>query len=181
MVPLPWKVKTMLSDPLQTIATHITTYTLQTLGMPALREGHIIVINDFRIGVVEACSGLSMLVVFFALSTAVAIVINRPLGDRIFIFLSAAPIAVASNVIRIIVTALLYLWVGKEAGDRFFHDLAGWFMMPLALLFMWLELKLISLVLVEPEEEISPVQARSKGESGHGHGRSGAATAASAR
>ena len=45
---------------------------MQTLGRPALAEGNVILLNDVELGIVEACSGLRMLVVFFALSTAVA-------------------------------------------------------------------------------------------------------------
>ncbi|HXG11628.1 MAG TPA: exosortase/archaeosortase family protein [Gemmataceae bacterium] len=150
MIPLPWRLKVMLANPLQRFATVVTTYVMQTIGLPALSEGNTIIIGDIRIEVIAACSGLSMLVVFFALSTAVAIVIRRPLGDRLVIFFSAIPIAVISNVIRITVTGLLHVWVGKEIADLVFHDLAGWLMMPMALGFMWLELKLISWLLLEP-------------------------------
>jgi exosortase len=161
MVPLPWRVKVMLANPLQQLATTVTTYVMQTLGLPAVAEGNKIFINDLPIEVAAACSGLNMLVTFFALSMAVAILINRPLGDRIVIFLSAVPIAVASNVIRIIVTALFMLWVSKEIGDKFFHDWAGYFMMPLALGFLWLELKLISWILIEPQPP-DPKQAAAR-------------------
>jgi exosortase len=158
MVPLPFRLKIALAAPLQRIATVVTTYVMQTLGMPALSEGNVVIINDVRIGVVEACSGLSMLVVFFALATAVAILIKRPLLDRIIIFLSAIPIAIVSNVIRISVTGVLHVWAGKEIADLVFHDLAGWLMMPLALGIMWLELQLLSWLLIEPQVPTRPVR-----------------------
>ena len=50
---------------------------LATLGLPAFAEGNIIRMGQVRIGVVEACAGLSMLLVFFALSTAVTL-LNAP-------------------------------------------------------------------------------------------------------
>ena len=65
------------------MATTASTYLLQTLGFMAFAEGNVIQLNEARIGVVEACSGLSMLITFFALSTAAALVVKRPLLDRI--------------------------------------------------------------------------------------------------
>src|SRR5258708_3103604 len=79
MIPLPFSVATAMSGPLQTLATICSTFLLQTLGLPALAEGNIIRINDAQIGIVEACSGLKMLVVFFALSTGMARVTSAPL------------------------------------------------------------------------------------------------------
>jgi hypothetical protein len=38
---------------------------------------------------------------------------------------------------------------GKELGDRLFHDFAGWMMMPIALVVLWLGLKLLDWVLVD--------------------------------
>ena len=61
--------------------TTASTFALQTLGLPAVAEGNVILLNDVRLGVVEACSGLRMLVIFFALSTAVALLMRRPLWE----------------------------------------------------------------------------------------------------
>lgn len=148
MVPLPFRFETALAHPLQRVATVASTYLIQTLGFAAFAEGNVIRLGEFQIGVTEACSGLSMLVVFFALSTAVAIVIRRPLLDKIVIFLSAVPIALAANIVRVTVTAALYQVAGKELANLVFHDLAGWLMMPLGLVMLWAELRLLSWILI---------------------------------
>jgi exosortase len=153
MLPLPYRVEVSLSHPLQRLATVASTYVLQTLGFGAVSEGNIIIMENSRIGVVEACNGLGMLVTFFALATGVALVIKRPLLDRLLIVLSAAPIAVAANVIRITVTGILHAKVGGEIADLVFHELAGWLMMPLALGMLWFELWFLSRLLREPESE----------------------------
>jgi hypothetical protein len=45
-----------------------------------------------------------------------------------------------------------------------FHDLAGWLMMPLALGILWLELKVLSFLLVDAGgEETSPVDFTGRG------------------
>jgi exosortase len=148
MVPLPFRVETALSHPLQAAATKASTYVMQTIGLPALSEGNTIILSKGRIGVVQACSGLSMMLIFFALSTAVGIVINRPWLDRAIIVVSAAPIAVLANVIRITVTGIAQELISPEVAHAIFHDWAGWLMMPLALGLLWCELWLLSRLLV---------------------------------
>lgn len=65
-----------------------------------------------------------MLTIFFALSTAITLVTNGPLWERVVIILSAIPIALVVNVVRITVTGVLYKYDPKLA-ERVFHDLAG--------------------------------------------------------
>src|SRR5262249_4440532 len=81
MIPLPHRLSVALAGPLQSLATVMSTFALQTLGFPALAEGNVILLNEVELGIVEACSGLRMLVVFFAFSTAVALLIRRPLWE----------------------------------------------------------------------------------------------------
>jgi exosortase len=149
MLPLPYTVEMALAHPLRSLATTMSTYALQTLGWPAVSEGNVIVMDDVRLGVIDACSGLGMLMTFFALSTAVALLVQRPLADRLAIVASAVPIAVLANVARITATGVAYQTLGAEAAHKLFHDLAGWLMMPLALALLWLEVRLLSAVLVD--------------------------------
>jgi exosortase len=144
MLPLPYQAEVALAQPLQRIATLASTYALQTVGFPAVAEGNIILIDDLRIGVLEACSGLGMLMTFFALSTAVALMVRRPLGERLILTASAIPIGVFVNVIRITVTGILHMTAGSAIAHAVFHDLAGWLMMPLALGLLWLEMLYLS-------------------------------------
>ena len=157
MIPLPHRLETGLAQPLQHIATTASTYALQTLGFAAFAEGNVIRMGEVRIGVVEACSGLSMLIIFFALATAVILVVRRPPLDKALIFASALPIAVAANLIRITVTGVLHKVAGSRLADLVFHDLAGWLMMPLALGLLWLELLVLSRLLVDAEVRGRPV------------------------
>lgn len=149
MLPLPHRLETAVSGPLQSLATGMSTYVLQLVGMPAFREGNVILLNEHRIGVVEACSGLGMLLLFFALSTGMALLSRRPWLDRVALLLSAVPIAIVSNVVRIVATSVFYQTAGQRLGDLIFHDLSGWLMMPLALGLLFLELKVLSFLLVE--------------------------------
>lgn len=148
MLPLPYRVGVAMAPALQRLATVASTYVLQTIGFPAVSEGNVILLRDARIGVVEACGGLSMLIVFFALATAVAVLVRRPLLDRLLLVASAVPIAVIANVTRIVITSIVHDRIGQSAGDLC-HDLAGWLMMPVALALLALELQLLAHVLLD--------------------------------
>jgi exosortase len=153
MVPLPGRLDGALAHPLQRVGTEASAYVLQVLGVPAVAEGNVLLLSEVELGVVEACSGLRMLIVFFALSTGVALVIQRPLAERVLVVLSAAPIAVVVNVLRIVSTALLYEWGRSALAEAVYHDLAGWLMMAVAVGLLWAELRLLERVLVVTPEE----------------------------
>jgi exosortase len=149
MVPLPYRLASALSAPLQSLATVTSTFIMQALGLPALSEGNVILLNEAKIGVVEACSGLRMLVVFVALSAAVALLTRRHWLDRVILLVSAVPIAIVSNILRITVTGILHETVSGETANAFFHDLGGLLMMPLGLLLLALELKVLSHLFID--------------------------------
>jgi exosortase len=152
MVPLPYRVETALAQPLQQIATVSGSYALQTLGIPAITEGNVIVVDDTRMNVADACSGLRMLIVFFALSFAMTILIDRPLWEKLVVILCAAPIAIVSNVTRICCTGIAHA-MGWHGVADFIHDNAEWLMMPLALALVWLVLAILARLFVAPDVE----------------------------
>jgi exosortase len=152
MLPLPFSVERGLAGPLQQIATTISTYTLQTLGFPAFADGNVILVNETKLEVAEACSGLGMLITFFALSTAVALLLPRGWVDKLVVLASAIPIAVVSNVFRVTVTGILQEMAGPQWG-KLFHDWAGWVMMVFGLVLLWVELWILAHLFPEMEED----------------------------
>jgi exosortase len=158
MLPLPYQVEVLLANPLQRVATEASTFLLQMLGVTASSEGNQIVLNSRRLNVEEACNGLGMLVTFFALSAGVALVIKRPWLDKLVVLASAIPVALVANILRITITGVLSETVGGQTAMVFYHDLAGYFMMTLALVMIWLELKIWSRLVVEvPEESVEAI------------------------
>jgi exosortase len=174
MVPLPFRIDMALAYPLRRLATIASTYVLQTLGLPAFAEGNVIVVEDLRLGVVDACSGLGMLMTFFALATAVGVLSDRPRADRLVLVASAIPIALLANIARITATAVAHETLGAAAGRAIMHDLAGWLMMPLALGLLWLELRFLDrLWAVVPEPGPLPLglkPGQASGTSAEGQG-----------
>jgi len=149
MFPLPYRVEHALGWQLQRVAASASEFVLQTAGYPTYREGVVLYCKDHVLEVANACSGLSMLLTFAALSTGMAMLVKRPWFDRVLVLVSAVPVAVLSNVLRIALTGVLFNEGGRDLGERVFHDFAGWLMMPLALLILWAELKLLDWVWVD--------------------------------
>lgn len=159
MIPLPYRVEYALGYPLQRMATLSSNYLLQALGQASVAEGNVILLGGgpkqtvTRIGVVEACNGLGMLLMFLAYATAAVMMLRRSLFDKVVILLSAVPIAVAANVTRITVTGLLHETTSSRVANAVYHDLAGWLMMPLALAALWLECFLLSRLFIDVVED----------------------------
>lgn len=152
MLPLPGAVAGGLSGVLQTVATQVSTFFIQMLGIPAVATGNVIVLSNGEVGVAEACSGIRMLYSFFALTVGACLLIDRPLIEKLIIGLSAIPIAVAANCIRITVTAVAYEYISAEFAKQFFHDIAGWLMMPIGFLLLMGVLALLeNIIHVEPD------------------------------
>ena len=152
MIPLPGFIAGQLGHPLQRVGTIASTYVLQTLGIPATASGNVIWLSEGKIGVVEACNGIRMLTTFFAITVGAFFVLDRPLWERAIVVLSAPAIAVLANVTRISATGVAYELFGQEVGDMIFHDLAGWLMMPLAILLLMALLAILSRLLPETPE-----------------------------
>lgn len=153
MFPLPWSAEQALLAPLQSLATQVSTFALQTLGVEAYREGNRICIGQLQLGVVDACSGLRMTTVFLALTVAMVLIAERPWWERGVMLLSAVPIALTVNVLRITITGLAHLYVGSEWASFFFHDAAGYVMIVLAVVMLWMELVVLSHLFVDVEIE----------------------------
>ena len=166
MIPLPYEMSRLLGAQLQQVGTLATTYLLQCLGQPALAEGNRILIGNVTLNVVEACSGLRMLMTFFAFSTAAVFLMDRHWLVKVLVLASAVPIALVTNILRITATGLAHVWLA-DGDDKtkvlsFIHDFNGWMMMPVGLLFLVLELWVFKHLLIERAAVSSQRSARPK-------------------
>lgn len=150
MVPLPGLLANAMGAPLQQLATAGSTYVIQTIGISAVAEGNVISLAGSQIGVAEACSGLRNMMLFLAVCTGLVFLGRRTAVENTIIIISSAVIALSANVVRIAATAILHETVSHAAATTLYHDLAGWFMMPLAVIFLWLELAYLNRVFVRP-------------------------------
>ena len=149
-IPLPYELERNVGGPLKTAATVASTYLLQTCGLPAIAEGNLILIDDVRLGVVDACSGLKMLLTFAAFSVGAALLHSRSWFERGMVLLGIVPVAMLANVLRITATGITHTIVHDKATNDWLHDVYGWCMMPLGLGLLALELWILKRLVVAP-------------------------------
>ncbi|CAN5913716.1 hypothetical protein BH23PLA1_BH23PLA1_04870 [soil metagenome] len=161
MLPLPESVNSLLAFQLQGLATALSCAIMQMMGLPALAEGHVIYVGSEQMEVAAACNGLSMLLTFLTLIAAVILLADLSLWEKIVLAISAVPIALISNILRIVITGWAFYQFGPSTTvapgwtiERLTHDPAGWAMMPIALALVWLELRLLSWLVIE--EQVGP-------------------------
>ena len=129
---------------------------LQLCGFWVVQQGNILHLDTpfgtRPLDVALACSGLKMLMTLAATVTATILLLPLPLWKRVVLLISAVPIALISNIARIVTTAWCYYYIEGEAGQHWAHDISGWMMMPLALILVGLELQVLSWLVPEATE-----------------------------
>jgi exosortase len=138
-VPLPERLYSKLTIPMRIFAAQIGGFLLNLVGgLEATVNGVIIEVIykgkplDPPLDVAEACSGMRLLLAFFALGVAMAYLHYRPWWQRLVLLLSTLPIAILCNVVRVTVTGLIYVLGDPEYAQGIYHDMLGLAMLPLA-------------------------------------------------
>ena len=158
MLPLPMSVNNLLALPLQKIAASSSNFLLQLSGMWVIQDGNVINLSTPRgmepLDVAIACNGLRMLMTMAATVTATIILIPLPKWMRITLLLSVVPIALVSNMVRIVATGWCYYWITEPTARHWVHDLSGLIMPVLAMALVLLELGVLSWLV--PHDDAPP-------------------------
>ena len=148
MPPLPGVVHNAIAGPLQGMATRGSVFVLELMGIAVLNEGNVLLIDGEHFAVAEACSGLRMLTAFIVVGCVLAMVVDRPRLQKAVLVGSTIPVAIACNLTRLVCTVLLFKVTNADVAKTFFHDFAGWTMMPLAVVMLLVELWILGKLFV---------------------------------
>jgi exosortase len=137
MVPIPAILFNQITFPLQILASQLASFLLPIFGVPVLREGNVIQLPAMPLEVAEACSGIRSLMSLTTLAIVYGFFLETKVWPRVWLALSAIPIAVAANAFRIVGTGLMVQHWDPEKALGFFHEFSGWviFIVSLGLLF----------------------------------------------
>lgn len=137
MIPFPAIIWNKIALPLKLFATTVAVSVIKILNIPVHQEGNIIQLANTTLEVVDACSGLRSLVSLLALSAAFAMITEHSRLKKMILFLSAVPLAIILNVIRLTMTAVLSKYYGPKVAQGFFHDVSGMLVFVVAMVLLW--------------------------------------------
>jgi len=125
-IPLPYFIESKLTLQLQLVSSQLGVDVIRMFGIPVYLEGNIIDLGNFKLQVVEACSGLRYLYPLLSLSFLAAYLFQAPIWQRALVFLSGIPITIGMNGFRIgMVGVTVDRWGGKMA-EGVLHFFEGW-------------------------------------------------------
>jgi len=125
-VPLPYFVDSTLSYRLQLISSELGVWFIRLAQVPVYLEGNIIDLGQYKLQVVEACSGLRYLYPFLGLGFLAAYLFHAPFWKRAIVFLSTVPITIVMNSFRIGVIGVVVDNFGPQDADGLLHFFEGW-------------------------------------------------------
>lgn len=137
MIPIPVLIFNQIAFPLQLLASRFATFWLQLVNIPVLREGNVIILPNYQLEVVDACSGIRSLMTLITLAIAYGYLVEPRRWARYFLVLLMIPIAIVSNAIRIMGTGVLTFHFGPAAAEGFFHEFSGWVIFVAAMVLMF--------------------------------------------
>jgi exosortase len=123
MVPWPDRLVERISFPMQLLTSTYAAMFAGLLGVPVRADGVNLYLPErgVSIAVAVACSGMRSLVALLAIAALFAYSLRAGMGRRWLLFAMGVPIALAANVLRV----LLILLVGNARGQQaaiWFHD-----------------------------------------------------------
>ena len=137
MIPMPVIIYNQITFPLQLIASRLATAWLELAQVPVLRDGNILIMSNYSLEVVEACSGIRSLMTLMALAVAYGYLVSPRRWVRYVLAAFMVPIAIVTNAIRLMGAGLMAHRFGPAAAEGFLHQFSGWAIFLVALLLMF--------------------------------------------
>ncbi len=125
-IPLPYFIDAVLTLRLQLISSELGVFFVRLFGIPVYLDGNVIDMGNYKLQVVEACSGLRYLYPLLSLGFLAAYLFHAPLWQRALVFLSTIPIAIGMNGFRIGLVGLLVDRWGTQMAEGVLHFFEGW-------------------------------------------------------
>jgi exosortase len=137
-IPFPAIVFNQITFPLQLLASRIASDILPVFHVPTLHEGNVIELPAMKLEVAEACSGIRSLMSLFTLAVFYGYFLEKTTKRRVLLALASIPIAVATNVVRIVGTGLCVQYWDPDKALGFFHEFSGLVMFVISLACLYL-------------------------------------------
>ena len=132
MLPLPLALTQSIHLALRSVAADATSVILKFMGLPVFQEGFTLHLPNASLLVADACSGFSTLYASLALATLLAYT-TPSLSRKALVLVLAAPVAIAANIVRVVLLSWLVHFQGTEVLSTWMHVGSGMLTFALAL------------------------------------------------
>lgn len=126
MIPWPATFVSAVTLPMKMLVSAAAAELLYFAGYPVAQAGTIIQVGQYQLLVADACAGLNSLFTLEALGLLYLNLVRHDSALRnLALAVAIVPIALVSNVVRVMVLALVTFHWGDAAGQGFIHDFSG--------------------------------------------------------
>jgi exosortase D (VPLPA-CTERM-specific) len=160
MFPVPDFINTRIMLQLRMISSKLGVAMIRAYGLPVARNGNIIDLGFTKLQVVDACSGLHSLISLIVLGLLLVYFFKDHIWKRAALLFSSVPLAIATNSMRIAMTAILYKYFGAEMAQGFFHKFSGLLIFAICIPVLLIEMKVL--------EKLPPFQLKTTSQSKEG-------------
>ena len=123
-LPIPLGFTEQIHWQLRLLVTAMTAVLAPLFGVPVHIEGTTLNFSGGSLEVADACSGFSVLYAAIAVACLVAYSVESK-SRAIAVLICAAPLAIAANILRVLLLVLLVQWKGIGILQTFIHPLSG--------------------------------------------------------
>ncbi len=138
MLPLPGVIYYKTTTWLQFISSELGVWFLKLMSVPVFLDGNIIDLGVTKLHVAEACSGLRYLFPILSFSYIFAVLYKGQMWHKAVLLISAVPITVLMNSVRIAVAGYIVNNWGLEWVEGFSHFFEGWVIFIACILILFL-------------------------------------------
>lgn len=125
MVPVPYSLISLVSLPLQLMATDVSAALIGSCSIPVYREGNMLYFIQTQLEVAEACSGIRSIMSLTMISLIFCFLSREGWWRRAVLVIAAIPIAIVANIFRVTGTGVLAHFYGDRVAKGFLHEFSG--------------------------------------------------------
>ncbi len=141
------------SYPLRVMSAGLSAFLLKTGGIHTVWKETEIFMDGTAISITAACSGIEQLEVMLLLGFFLVLAMQKTFSSQVLHYLLILPALLASNVLRLTVTLLLYRVIGDRVFDPYLHTFLGWLMVLISFLLLYLGGLILETSTAEKEEK----------------------------
>lgn len=138
-------IETKISLFLLSKVAAVTTTVMDALGYIVRLNGNVLSFPNGQVGVADACSGIRSLTACLFAGTFLAAVFLKKTWKKVFLVLSSMMLAFFNNILRALFLSVYAYENGPDSIAGFVHDAAGYFVLGMTVLGLWIIVKILEI------------------------------------